>query len=128
MARRFTHAAVCEYCAARPGSVKTTPFGPEPFVYKSNGLMFALVGHLDGQEVVSLKCDPERSMTLRGSFPAIGPGYHLHKLHWNTLKLDGTIPTPLIKELIDHAYELVTTARPRKRAPTKKRPRTRPTR
>ena len=69
--RRFTAASVCAYCAGRPGAVKTTPFGPEPYVYKSNGLMFALVGHLDEQEVVSLKCDPERSMTLRQSFDAI---------------------------------------------------------
>lgn len=127
----MTLAAVEARCAAKPDSVLTTPFGPRPHVYKTAGKMFALCGHLDGKEVVSLKCDPERSSMLRLTFPAITAGYHLHKAYWNTVHLDGSVPAALIAELIDHAYDVVhasgsrprpaarkaKTARPRRRNP-----------
>lgn len=100
----------------------TTPFGPTPYVYKTAGRMFALVGYLKDVEVVSLKCDPDRGLILRSSFSQITPGYHLNKDHWITIPLDGTVPTPLIKEQIDHAYEIVNAARPRKRPTAKKKP------
>lgn len=117
--RRMTLLAVESRCAAKPDTLLTTPFGPRPHVYKTAGKMFALCGHLDGEEVVSLKCDPERSAMLRLTFPAITAGYHLHKDHWNTIKLDGSVPASLIRELIDHAHDVIrASARPsaRKRA------------
>jgi len=119
--RRMTLAAVQTRCEAKPDSVLTTPFGPRPYVYKTAGKMFALLGYLDGEEVVSLKCDPERSAMLRLSFPAITAGYHLHKDHWNTIHLDGSVPPSLIRELIDHAYDVVAAAaKPKLRRSAKK--------
>jgi predicted DNA-binding protein (MmcQ/YjbR family) len=44
---------------------------------------------------------------LRESYEAILPGYHMNKKHWNTVLLDGTLPLQLVRELIDHSYELV---------------------
>lgn len=115
---------ITAYCASRPGSAGTTPFGPEPLVFKVAGRMFALVGHLDGAEVVSLKCDPDRSAVLRTSFRAIVPGYHLNKQHWNTIILDGSVPAPLVLELIDHSYELASRGgRAGKRKPRARRSR-----
>ncbi|HNC36641.1 MAG TPA: MmcQ/YjbR family DNA-binding protein [Saprospiraceae bacterium] len=35
------------------------------------------------------------------------PGYHMNKKHWNTVRFDGRIPVKLLKELIDHSYQLV---------------------
>ena len=114
----MTLKAVQARCEAKPDSVRTTPFGPLPYVYKTAGKMFALLGYLDGEEVVSLKCDPERSAMLRLSFAAITAGYHLHKDHWNTIRLDGSVPAGLLRELIDHAYDVVA-------ASAKPKPRTR---
>lgn len=121
--RRMTLAAVERQCAAKPDTVLTTPFGPRPHVYKTAGKMFALCGHLDGEEVVSLKCDPERSSTLRLTFPAITAGYHLHKAHWNTIKLDGTVPASLIRELVDHAHEVIQAAARKPARAKRRRPR-----
>ncbi|MDX2089194.1 MAG: MmcQ/YjbR family DNA-binding protein [Kofleriaceae bacterium] len=115
--RRMTLAEVERRCAAKPDTVLTTPFGPRPHVYKTAGKMFALCGHLDDAEVISLKCDPERSSTLRLTFPAITAGYHLHKLHWNTIRLDGTVPASLIRELVDHAHEVIQAAARTTRGP-----------
>jgi predicted DNA-binding protein (MmcQ/YjbR family) len=99
---------VAAHCLAKPKAVRTRPFGPEPLVFKVSKKMFALLGHLNGNEIVSVKCDPERSTTLRTSFAAIVPGYHLNKEHWNTLVLDGSLATSLVLELVDHSYDLVT--------------------
>ena len=56
---------------------------------------------------VNLKCNPERAVELREAYDgAIIPGYHMSKVHWNTLLLEN-LPPKLILELIDHSYELV---------------------
>jgi len=75
-------------CAAQPGAQETYPFGP-----------------------INLKCDPEWSEVLRNAYPAVVPGYHQNKKHWNTITLDGSIPDDEIVELIQHSYELVTARR-----------------
>lgn len=53
---------------------------------------------------------PERSITLREEHEGIFPGYHMNKKHWNTVLLDGSVPTKLIRELIDQSYGLVAKA------------------
>lgn len=113
----MTSAEVSAYCLAKPGSKRTKPFGPDPTVFKVATKMFALVGHWQGREIVSLKCDPVRSGFLRTSFDEIVPGYHLNKEHWNTLFLDGALPRSLVAELVDHSYELVATSRRRPSRP-----------
>ena len=60
---------------------------------------------------VNLKCDPERSLTLREEYEGVVPGYHMNKKHWNTVLLDGSVPAKLIRELIDHSFALVAKAR-----------------
>jgi predicted DNA-binding protein (MmcQ/YjbR family) len=46
-------------------------------------------------------------MDLREKYLAIKPGYHMNKLHWNTVTLDGSIPDDVLKKMVDHSYELV---------------------
>ena len=70
--------------------------------------MFALSGLEHVPARVNLKCDPDRSVELRGAYDGlILPGYHMSKLHWNTVLIDGRLPNNLVFELIDHSYELV---------------------
>jgi predicted DNA-binding protein (MmcQ/YjbR family) len=93
-------------CKAKPGSAEDYPFGDEVAVFKVAGRMFALVP-LGPPPSVSLKCDPDLAVGLRTRYPAITPGYHLNKRHWNTVALDGSVPDEELLELIDHSYELV---------------------
>jgi predicted DNA-binding protein (MmcQ/YjbR family) len=44
---------------------------------------------------------------LRARYPAVTPGYHLNKRHWNTVALDGSVPDEELLELIDHSCALV---------------------
>ena len=92
---------------ARRGAIEELPFGPEVLVYKVAGKMFALVSEDATPLQISLKCEPEHAQFLRGSFPAVQPGYHLNKEHWNTVTLDGSIPAGGIESLIDESYRLV---------------------
>ncbi|GAA2008618.1 MmcQ/YjbR family DNA-binding protein [Catenulispora subtropica] len=83
------------------------PFGPEPSVFKVAGKMFA-ISLLDERPLaVSLKCDPELSVSLRASYPAIRPGYHLNKRHWNTVTIDGSLSERMVLEMIEDSYDLV---------------------
>lgn len=97
----------------KPGAEETTPFGPDVLVYKVGGKMFALAAPEDFPARINLKCDPERATALRDEYSSILPGYHMNKRHWNTLILNGSIPSKLVSELIDHSYQLVTASLPK---------------
>jgi len=94
-------------CLGYPDAVEDDPFGDEVAVFKIGGRMFALVS-LDGQPgSVHLKCDPDLALELRDRYPAVRPGYHLNKRHWNTVELDGSIDDDALSEMIAHSYALV---------------------
>ena len=95
-----------DYCLSKPGASECLPFGPDALVFKVVDKMFALL-MLEGEHRANLKCDPERAIELREKYASIIPGYHMSKKHWNTLLFDETLSPALIKELIDHSYELV---------------------
>lgn len=101
-------------CAAKPGAAETYPFDATTAVYKVGGKMFALVPSGGDPPSVSLKCDPEWAEILRNAYPAVRPGYHLNKKHWNTVVLDGSIPDEELEELVDHSYDLVVGSLPRR--------------
>ncbi|RMB59076.1 MmcQ/YjbR family DNA-binding protein [Dokdonia sinensis] len=95
------------YCIAKKGVTEEFPFDAQTLVFKVMGKMFALSGLERFPSQVNLKCDPERGIKLREEYDgAIIPGYHMSKVHWNTLILE-QLPPKLILELIDHSYELV---------------------
>jgi predicted DNA-binding protein (MmcQ/YjbR family) len=103
-----------EWCLAQPGAVEGFPFGPEHSVFKVSGKMFALSA-LDRTPLeVSVKCEPELAVELRGTYAAIRPGYHLNKRLWNTVTLDGSLPDALIRDLVQDSYDLVVSALPRR--------------
>jgi predicted DNA-binding protein (MmcQ/YjbR family) len=94
---------VGQHCRALPGASEEYPFGPEATVFKVGGKMFAILSG-DG---ISLKCDPALAIVLREQWPAVSPGYHLNKRHWNTVRLDGSVPDTELAAWIDDSYELV---------------------
>lgn len=102
-----------EYCLSKKGVEETLPFGPEVLVYKVMGKMFALTG-LDDPDRCNLKCDPQRALDLRATYPSVIPGYHMSKQHWNTVIYNQGVPDKLIFELIDHSYQLIADSLTRK--------------
>ena len=69
----------------------------------------------EGEAFVNLKCDPDYAQELRAAYESIKPGYHMHKQQWNSVYvLTGELSQKLIKELIDHSYEMVVKGLPKK--------------
>ncbi|GGU95331.1 DNA-binding protein [Kitasatospora herbaricolor] len=107
-------AALKAACLSLNGAEETFPFGPETSVFKVGGKIFAL-STLDAEPLkVSLKCDPEVAVRLREDHPAVTPGWHLNKRHWNTVLLDGSLPDRLVREMIEDSYDLIVTQLPRR--------------
>lgn len=95
------------YLLAKPGATEEYPFGPDTLVVKVAGKVFALIGLNDKPLSVSLKADPFNAQYLRDTFPAVQPGYHLNKRHWNSVTLDGSVPANEVRGMIDESYMLV---------------------
>ena len=103
-----------EYCLTKKGVTEGFPFDRDTLVFKVMGKMFAVVPLERLPAQANLKCDPERALSLRESFPdQILPGYHMSKTHWNTLYIE-QIPEDLLRELTDHSYELIVASLPKK--------------
>ena len=98
--------SIREYCLQKNGVTEELPFDEDSPVYKVMGKIFAITNLIPPYSV-NLKCDPEKAVELREKYDAVTPGYHMNETHWNTIELDGSIAPKLIKEWIDHSYELV---------------------
>ena len=102
-----------EYCMAKKGTTESFPFDGDTLVFKVLGKMYALVPLERLPPQANLKCDPERAVELRETYDGIIiPGYHMSKVHWNTLMLEHLAPK-MIWELIDHSYDLVVAKLPK---------------
>lgn len=102
-----------EYCLSKPGATESFPFGEDALVFKTGGKMFLLID-LKNPVSFNAKCDPERAIALREEFDEITPGYHMSKVHWNTVDMQGRLSDLQLRELIDHSYELVFRGLPKK--------------
>ena len=104
---------VRDYCLELMGTAEDFPFGPDIYVYKVKGKIFAILGTDQGEARLNLKCDPDEALALRDIFPAIIPGYHMNKKHWNTVRLNNTVPEQEIKRQIDQSRLLVILSLPK---------------
>jgi predicted DNA-binding protein (MmcQ/YjbR family) len=107
-----------DYCLSKKGVTEHFPFDADTLVFKVLGKMFALFPLEDwesGKGWVNLKADPEYSEELRAIFDSIQPGWHMSKIHWNSVYIyKGELQPKLVLELIDHSYEMVVKSLPKK--------------
>ena len=96
-----------DYCLSKPFVEEGFPFGPEVLVFKVNGKIFLLTSLDEPQLQFNVKCNPTLAEELREQYSCVLPGYHMNKKHWNTIHVDGSVSSALLKEWIDHSYELV---------------------
>ena len=115
------------YCLSKAGVTEGMPFGDGILVFKAGNKMFALFALDDVPLRINLKCDPELALQLREKYDAVLPGYHMNKQHWNTVVLDGTIPSNEVLLWIDNSYTLIIESLPAKVRDTLNDPATQPT-
>lgn len=99
-----------EFCHSKKGVTEHFPFDENTLVLKVGGKMFVLTSLSDwekGTASLNLKCDPEKALELRAQFEAVNPGYHMSKIHWNTIHFNSDVSDKLMCELINHSYELI---------------------
>ncbi len=102
-----------EYCINKKGVNEEFPFDDDTLVFKVMGKIFALTG-LAGDFRINLKCNPEKAIELREKYAFVIPVYHMNKKHWNTIIVNDCDDIKLIKQWIDHSYELVVSGLTRK--------------
>jgi predicted DNA-binding protein (MmcQ/YjbR family) len=96
-----------EYCLAKKGVTEEFPFDSDTLAFKVMNKVFLLTDVNWIAKTVNLKCDPEYAVELREQYEEVQPGYHMNKKHWNTVECEGRLGDKMIRELIDHSYELV---------------------
>jgi predicted DNA-binding protein (MmcQ/YjbR family) len=101
------------YCLQKKGVSEHFPFDEQTLVFKIGTKIFALTD-VTSFRSINLKCNPEKAIELREEYAAVQPGYHMNKKHWNTILLFSDLDDQLLKELIDHSYNLVLNSLPKK--------------
>lgn len=103
-----------DYVLTLPGVTEELPFGPDTLVFKVMGKVF-LLAPLDSLEMqFNAKCHPEKAEELRSQYPDVKPGYHMNKKHWNTIIVNGSIPSEILFSWVKDSYELVVNNLPKK--------------
>jgi predicted DNA-binding protein (MmcQ/YjbR family) len=103
-----------DYCLAKKEVTEGFPFGETVLVFKVKGKIF-LLARLDQPMLeFNVKCDPERAIEWREQYAAVQPGYHMNKKMWNTVTMDGSIPSRIAREMIDHSWSEVVKSLPKK--------------
>ena len=102
--------AYYDYCLNKKGVTEHFSFNQDTLVFKVGGKMFALSSLNQwekGEPSVNLKCNPDYALELRAQYDDIKGGFHMSKVHWNTVTINSEVPDQFVKELIDDSYELV---------------------
>ena len=94
------------YCISKKGVTESFPFDETTLVFKVMGKMFAIIT-VDNFDFINLKCDPEKAVELREQFNAVKPGYHMSKVHWNSVYVNQDVSDKMVYELIDDSYNLI---------------------
>ena len=99
-----------EFCLSKKAVTEHFPFDEDTLVFKVGGKMFCLTSLKEwekGTPALNLKCDPEKGEELRSEYEAINPGFHMSKIHWNTVDFHSDVNDKMMCELINHSYDLV---------------------
>lgn len=101
-----------DFCLSLKGVTECFPFDEVTLVFKVGGKMFLLT-NLDGDLSINIKCNPDKAIELRERYPAVMPGYHMNKQHWNTILMDGSIGVDVINGWIVDSYNLIVASLPK---------------
>ncbi|RXK83524.1 MmcQ/YjbR family DNA-binding protein [Filimonas effusa] len=103
-----------DYCLSLPEAAEDFPFGEDTIVFKIRGKIFLLCGLDSNPLQFNVKCDPDEALELREQYPAVQPGYHMNKKHWNTVAVDGTLNLQQLRKMIVNSYKLAIKSLPKK--------------
>ena len=114
---KMTTQQILDYCLSKPGAYVDFPFGSDVTVVKlkskdqDKGRIFAQLFVLRSKPKATFNCDMMIGETYRRIYPdTVTRGYHCPPAlqpYFNTVSLDGTVPSEELCKMIDHAYTVV---------------------
>jgi predicted DNA-binding protein (MmcQ/YjbR family) len=100
-----------------PGADHGRPFVDKLDVYKVAGKVFLIVTDDPDERIITVKVEPDHGRSLRRRYSSITPGRYLDKTHWTSVGAGEEITAHMVRDLVDHSYELVLDSVPRARRP-----------
>ena len=110
----MTIGEIVDYAEALPHVTRRTPYGPDALALEIYGKQFGLLDLSGKWDFYNLKANPDLSLVLRDRYKGIRQGYHMNKVHWNSIDLCGDVPAKLHEDLLYHAYLQTVACMPRK--------------
>lgn len=113
----MTRQELIDFCLTFPATYEDYPFD-DGTAYSGDGAWtvmrhrinkkgFAHIYERKGELCINLKCDPFEAGFLRQAFMNVTPGWHMNKVHWNTVKLSGDVPEDELKRMVAGSYDLI---------------------
>lgn len=99
-------------CLAWTGVHDDFPFGRAASEYDRNLLVFYVADkwfcfvNAVEFDFCNLRCDPEHIAGLRARYEGVGPGWHMNKKHWISVRFDSDVPDAVLSELVKNSYEI----------------------
>ncbi len=98
---------VRQFCLSLKAVTEDMPFGEGTLVFRVMNKIFLLMS-VDLEEArFNAKCDPELAIELREQYSDIIPGYHMSKVHWNTIYCQRGLSNQIIKAQIENSYKII---------------------
>jgi predicted DNA-binding protein (MmcQ/YjbR family) len=101
-------------CLELKASTEDSPFGDDTICFRVMNKIFAILPLNTDTAQINLKCNPEYAVELREQYTDVQPGFHMNKMHWNTVYCENGLENKLIKSMINHSYELIVASLPKK--------------
>ena len=105
-----TREEALEFGLSLPDTYQDAPFHDDNWQLvrvKGSGKVFLWTYERNGFINLNVKVSPEWRDLWRDIYEAVVPGWHQNKENWNTIILDGSVPTDEIKRMIAESYDLV---------------------
>ena len=105
-----TREEALEFGLSLPDTYQDAPFHDDNWQLvrvKGSGKAFLWTYERNGYINLNVKVSPEWRDLWRDICAAVVPGWHQNKENWNTIILDGSVPTDEIKRMIAESYDLV---------------------
>lgn len=74
--------------------------------HRKNKKSFALIFEHTDRLCINLKCEPMQADFWRSVYKDCRPGWHMNKVHWNTVYLGGDVPEDVLAGMIGESFEL----------------------
>ncbi len=103
-----TRREAIDACLSLPDACEDYPFDDNWTVmrHQTNRKMFAAIYDREGRVWINVKAEPNWADFWKTVYPAVVPAYHMNKLHWVSIILDGSMSDEEIFHLIDDSYRL----------------------